>query len=187
MFRPQRQHRHQIYTYNNAFLPFEALDLSAVKFSEAPYLRRMIRERREMKVAFDREADYNKWSQTRREMEWRNVVKFEYINNRWIRESQKISIGRPLYKASPWEMLHTYRKRAIERGEYFPPPKKSVARDSQGNIVKIYISKGDIEGQKSRRLARIKSSKGSPDYARYQRQKAEQKKRASERRRALEH
>ena len=75
----------------------------------------------------------------------------------------------------------------MERGEYFPPPKKSVRRNAQGDIVKIYISKGDVEGQKARRLARIKASKGSPDYARYQRQKAEQKKRASERRRALEH
>ena len=185
-FRPRRQRR-----YNNyllcGFMPFEAVEFSAIPYVEAPYLRKMMRERLRIKNAFIKQADAMEWSRTRREEEYREVIRFEYINHGWVRVKEVWRVGRTRYQASPWEMLREYRQKAIDRGEYFPRPRKAVRRDFFGNIVNIRISKGDVEGQKARARTRTKASIGTQDYALYQRQRAAQKERARERRKALEH
>jgi hypothetical protein len=183
-FRRLRQQRYNTYI-NSFFLPFEAYEFSGIRYAEAPYMRKMIRDRINLRRTFDKEADFNNWTRTRRDKEWRAVIKFEYTDHRWIREKQEWRVGRTQYKASPWEMLKDYRQKAIDSGDYHPVKGRRIRRTE--DKVYIHIYKGDVEGQKRRARARIQAIKGTPEYEKYRRQRAEQKKRAKERERAKEH
>ncbi len=183
-FRPLRSRRYSRYI-SSGFLPFEAFEFSGIRYSEAPYLRRMIRDRLRIKQSFDNQADANNWSKTKREQEYKELIRFEYVDNRWIREKQEWRIGRTHYKASPWEMLKDYRQRAIDTGEYHPVKGKRIRRI--GDKIVIHIYKGDVEGQKQRARAKLRASVGTPSYARYQEQRRRQKERARQRRLAKEH
>ncbi len=183
--RPQRQQRY-ITLRSNGFLPFEALTLSTVRFSEAPYIRRLMRDRLKIAKAFLKEAEFNKWSQKRKDKEYRAVIKNEYLEHKWIKATEVWRIGRTLYKAAPFMMLKEYRQRAIDSGEYFKKPPKRIRRDAEGNIIKIIIYKGDVEAQKRRARARRSISTGTPEYEKYLRQRREQKKRAKDRKWARE-
>lgn len=182
-YRPQRQHRYAIYK-EAGFLPFEARELSGVRFAEAPYLRKLIRDRMRIREAFEREALFNKWSLTRQRREYRDIIRFEYLDKKWIREAISPRIGTPRYKASPWEMLKDYRQKAIERGEYHPAKGRRIRR--VGDKIYIHIYKGDVAAQKERAREKLRASIGTPEYERYQRQRREQKARAKERKKREE-
>ncbi len=183
-YRPLREKRRQLYL-NNGFLPFEANDLSGVSFAEAPYLRKMVRERASAKRSFDKQADALKWSETKRREEWRNYVRSEYLNNRWIRPTETWRVGRTRYQASVWEMLKDFRQKAIDAGEYHPIRRRGVRRE--GDKLYIHILKGDVEGQRRRSYAKIKSSKGTSDYERYLEQRRAQKARSRQREKLRRH
>lgn len=183
IFRPLRQRRYNRYLASG-FLKMEAYELSGIRYSEAPYLRRMIRDRLNIRKSFDSQADALGWSKTRRDDEWRAVVRHEYIDHHWVRERQIPLIGRTAYKASPWEMVKEYRQRAIDAGEYHPPKTRRIRRI--GDKIYIHIYKGDVQAQKARAKAKREATRGTPEYDRYLRQRREQKARAKERQRFME-
>lgn len=170
-FKSRRQARYDAYVTKYGLLPFEAREISSVNYSEAPYLRQMIRERVRLRNAFNRQADLNRWSKTRRESEYRDVIRFEYRSRGWLRNEI----------LSPWEMLKWYRQRAIDSGEYHPVKRKTPRK--KGSSLYIHLYKGDVQGQKRRAKERRKEQRGTPEYEKYLEQRREQKRRAKERKR----
>ena len=144
MYRPRRQHRYDIYKASG-FLFREAAPISSIRYVEAPYLRKMIRDRRIIKEAFDKQADALHWTKAQREREYRDTIRSIYHINNWLRD------GSP----SHWEMLADYRQQAIDRGEYYPPKRKHIRRD--GDRIIIHIYKGDVDAQKQRYRQRLKA------------------------------
>lgn len=185
-FRTVRQRRYRS-MINSGLLEFESYELSGVKYSEAPYLRKLMRDRLRIKTSFDKQADLSKWKRTRREEEYREVIKIEYRDNNWLRE-RKVR-GRKILRASPWEMLRDYRQKAIDRGEYHPVKHRQIVK--RGDKIYIHIYKGDVQAQKRRAKERMGMIKGTSDYERYLEQRREQKararQRAKEKRQASEH
>jgi len=108
-------------------------------------------------------------------LEW---VKQTYIKNGWISPSQQYAIGKTRYQADVWKLLRSYRDRAIESGEYFPNPERRKKKSASGRIT---INKGDVEAQRRRAHSRVKASRGTSDWLRYQEQRRAQKARAKAR------
>jgi hypothetical protein len=181
-YRAQRQTRY-LWLIQDGFLRFEAQELSGVRPSEAPYLRQMRIDRRNLRSNFMKEAVANKWSYTRIKDEWLKFIQFEYTDKGWTQRKPIFGVGRTKYQASPWAMLKFYRQLAIESGEYFPNPKKRVRRDASGKVEHIIVSKGNIAAQKRRAKGRIEARKGTPDYQRYLQHRRDQARRYRQKRR----
>ena len=145
-FRPRRQQRKSRFLANG-FLPFEAQSFSSVPLAKAPFMRQMIKDRRELLIPLRNEADFGNWSRTRYEREKRRLIAFEYREKGLIFQSpSKISgvrIGRP----DPWQLFRYYRDKAIEDGTLEETPRRPRRRrrfDEHG----IRIDKGNIQKQK---------------------------------------
>jgi hypothetical protein len=178
MYKTLRQRRYNNLIYSG-FLPFEAQELSDVRYSEAPYLIKMMKERSRISEAFYKQAIAFKWSKTRREEEYKAVIRQEYIDHKWLRLAETFRIGKTRYKASPWEMLKYYRQKAIDAGEYHPTNRgKRVRRKGESLYIKIY--KGDIQAQK-KRAAERRERMSEIEREKYKKQRREQKVRAKER------
>lgn len=169
MYRTIRQRRYDNLIYNG-FLPLEAKELSSVKYSEAPYLRKMMRDRARISQLFYKQTIELGWSKTKRGEEYRKFIRSEYIDHKWIRLAEN--------KLSPWEMLKDYRQRAIDAGEYHPKQGKHVRR--KGSKVYIHIYKGNVEAQK-RRAKERRERMSEIEREKYRQQRRDQKQRAKER------
>jgi hypothetical protein len=178
MYRTLRQRRYDKYIYYG-LLPFEAQELSDIKYSEAPYLLKVMVDRSHLSSAFYKQAIALKWSKTRREEEYRKVIRQEYIDHKWLRHAESWRVGKTHYKASPWEMLKAYRQKAIDAGEYHPTNHgKHVRRRGESLYIKIY--KGDIQAQKKRAVER-RERMNEIEREKYRKQRQAQKERAKER------
>ena len=144
MYRPRRQHRYDIYKASG-FLFREAAPISSIRYVEAPYLRKMIRDRRRIKEAFDKQADALHLTKRQRVLEYRDTIRSIYDLRGWTRNDT----------FSVWLMLADYRQKAIDRGEYYPPKRKHIRRD--GDRIIIHIYKGDVDAQKQRYRQRLKA------------------------------
>jgi hypothetical protein len=177
MYRTLRQRRYDNLIYSG-FLPFEAQELSSVKYSEAPYLRKMMRDRMRLNEAYYKQARELGWNKTQREKGYRDFIRNEYIDHKWVRPAESWQVGKTRYKESPWEMLKDYRQKAIDAGEYHPKQGKHVRRKGESLYIKIY--KGDIQAQK-KRAAERRERMSEIEREKYRKQRREQKARARER------
>ena len=154
-FRTRRQQR-----YNkliaNGMLPFEARAFSSIPFSHAPFIKHIIRDRRDILEPLRREAIFNDWSQTRYNEEKRRLIAFEYKDKGLIFTRPRRDIIRVKGRADPWQLFREYRIEAIRRGEWSETPRRKKKRyDEHG----FRIDKGNVRKQKERRLEREKRRK----------------------------
>ena len=91
----RRQSRYSQLRQGDAFLPFEARPLSRVPFAICPYMRQLIRDRR------------NELRQAKKEgltkERWEDRIKERYRSNRWLKYNRVRKIV-----ADPWQMLRDY-------------------------------------------------------------------------------
>lgn len=149
MFRPRRRGRY-IRLLDAGFLRFEARVLSSISYRRAPYLKNMISERQNIYAAVKREAVVNKWSQTRFEWEYRNVIRNEYKEHKWFTPRAIMRIGMA-GNLDAYKMLKSFRRQAIDSGSYKVPSRGSH------RIYGDKTDKGDIKAQKERARERGKS------------------------------
>lgn len=136
LFKAQRQHRYEVFR-KEYFTKTEAMQLSYFKFKQ-PYIRRMRVDRRELV------RGVKKLGLSRRKA---------LIELRWqIRKVYEINAWPDAYA-----MMRDYRNRAIERGEYIPPPARKRPR----------LSKGNVRAQKERYRARQARRKEDRTGVRY--------------------
>jgi len=164
-YKSQRQHRYGVYRqgFPSLFLPFEARELSRIRFSEAPYTKTMIQERKRIRRTFNYQADKLDWSDTRRKDEWREIIRSLYQDNKWIKPTEEYRIGRTRYQADPWAMFRYYRKKAIVSDDY--TPKKSRRKYDPTRSHKKLTPSGRIDRDhvraqraKYKRKARVSKS-----------------------------
>jgi len=163
-------------------MPFEAYGLSDLTAKEAPYLAQLMKDRTALYNALMREAEFNRWSKTRFEREFRDVVKQEYIDKGWTQKKQVWRVGRTDYKAELWKLFRDYRKDYISQHPDWKSPTTGKRRLPDSGMM---ISKGDVEGQRRRYEDKIR--RDPERWQQYLDQKARQKKRAREKQRANEH
>lgn len=181
MFRFKRQIRYQKLIDAHC-LPFEASALSDLTAKEAPYLAQLMKERKAIYDAVRREAEFNGWSKTRFEREYRDVVKQEYIDKGWTKKKQVWRVGRTDYGADIWKLFRGYRKDYIRQHPDWSSPTTGKRRLPNSGLM---ISKGDVKGQRQRYEDKIR--KDPERWQRYLEQKARQKTRARERQKREEH
>ena len=156
-FKPRRQQRKMSFLVSG-FLPFEAQAFSSVPFRHAPFMRQMIRERRDLLIPLRREADFMNWSRTRYEKEKRLLIAFEYKDKGLIYIKSRRGIIRIKGRPDPWQLFRYYRDKAIEEGTWGETPrtyKKKKRFDEHG----FRIDKGNIKSQKQRRQERERQKK----------------------------
>ena len=156
MFKPRRQQRKMSFLASG-FLPFEAQAFSSVPFRHAPFMRQMIKERRELLIPLRREADFMNWSRTRYEKEKRLLIAFEYKEKGLIYIKSRRGIIRIKGRPDPWQLFRYYRDKAIEEGTWGETPRtyKKKKRLEDG----VRIDKGNLKAQKARRRERAKQKK----------------------------
>ncbi len=132
-FKPRRQHRRDVLK-REGFTGAEAQAMSEFKFKQ-PYIRLMRVDRREL-VRGVRRLGLSKRASLR---ELRDQVDRVYEINGW---------------KDAYSMMRDYRERAIDRGEYVPPPRRK----------RQPIDKGDIRRQKLRAKARKERGAISSQY-----------------------
>lgn len=157
-FRPKRQQRRKVFVANG-FLPFEAYAFSSVPFARAPFMRQMIRDRRELLIPLRREADFMNWSRTRYEKEKRLLIAFEYRDKGLIYIKSRRGIIRIKGRPDPWQLFRYYRDKAIEDGVWEETPRRSRKKSKRFDEQGIRIDKGNIQKQKERRREREKQRK----------------------------
>jgi len=154
VFKPRRQQRYRDFK-TNGFLPFEAQAFSSIPLAHAPFMRQMVKERRELLIPLRHEADFMNWSRTRYEKEKRLLIAFEYKEKGLIYIKSRRGIVVIKGRSDPWQLFRYYRDKAIEDGEWFETPrtyKKKKRLDEWG----FRIDKGNIQKQKERRREREK-------------------------------
>lgn len=124
-----RQKRYNTMKYYYHLLPHEAQELSKIPYSSAPYMKNLLKDRRNLWQDLLKEAEYNKWSYTRTQREWLKWIQELYIKNNWISLNQEYRVGRTKYKADPWAMFRAYRNEAIESDDYEPRKRKKRKYD----------------------------------------------------------
>lgn len=156
-FKPRREQRKRRFLANG-FLPFEAQAFSSVPFAHAPFMRGMIKDRRELLIPLRREAEFMNWSRTRYEREKRQLIAYDYGEKGLVYTKSRRGIiiikGRP----DPWQLFRYYRDKAIEEGDWQETPrtyKKKKRLDGNG----LRIDKGKLKAQKERRREREKQRK----------------------------
>lgn len=119
------------------FLPFEYRELSmqytTSQLRSLPYLHNLMRSRR-LFVSNLRKRGY-------KDSEIRDRVYALYDKKDWLTD------GKP----DIWKLLRTYRKKAIDTGDYIAPKRKGSHHKDKG------VSKGDVEEQRQRRKERSKT------------------------------
>lgn len=160
-FRPKRQERYRRFR-DTGFLKFEAFAFSSVPFVRAPFMRQMIRDRRELLIPLRREADFMNWSRTRYEKEKRLLVAFEYKEKGLIYIKSRRGIIRIKGRPDPWQLFRYYRDKAIEEGIWEETPRR-YKKKKRFHEEGFRIDKGDVKKQKQRRRERAKQ-KGERGY-----------------------
>ena len=156
-FKPRRQQRYRRFL-DNGFLPFEAQAFSSVPFRHAPFMRQMIRERRDLLVPLRRDADVLNWSRTRYNTEKRQLIAYDYREKGLLFQKTGRQITRIKGRPDPWQLFRYYRDKAIEEGTWGETPrtyKKKKLLDEHG----FRIDKGNLKEQKARRREREKQKK----------------------------
>jgi len=157
-FKPKRQQRYRSFI-NSGFLRFEAFAFSSVPFAHAPFMRGMIKDRRELLIPLRREGEFMNWSRARYEREKRLLIAFEYKEKGLIYIKSRRGIIRIKGRPDPWQLFRYYRDKSIEDGEWPEETprqyKKKKRLDEQG----FRIDKGNIKKQKERRREREKQKK----------------------------
>ena len=156
-FKPRRQQRKRRFL-DSGFLPFEAQAFSSVPFARAPFMRQMIRERRELLIPLRKEGDFANWSRSRYEREKRRLIAFEYREKGLIFQKVTKQITRIKGRPDPWQLFRYYRDKAIDEGKWEETPRRPRKRrrfDEQG----IRIDKGNIQKQKAARREKEKLKK----------------------------
>lgn len=157
-FRPKRQQRYRRFI-NNGFLKFEAFAFSSIPFARAPFMRRMIRDRRELLIGLRREADAFNWSRTRYEREKRLLIAFEYQDKGLLYLKSRRGIIRIKGRPDPWQLFRYYRDKAIEEGEWPEETPRQYKKKKRLDDHGLRIDKGNIKAQKARRRARERQRK----------------------------
>ena len=123
---PLKTRRQNRYTKlrNAGFLPFEARPLSKVPFKTCPYMRQLIRERREEARQAIKEG------LSRRQ--WEDFIKARYGKNNWTSYTRTGKV-----KADPWKMLREYEDRWRNRQPDYTSPWEDKYRKWRDFIVKI--------------------------------------------------
>ena len=148
-FKPRRQQRKRRFL-DSGFLPFEAQAFSSIPFARAPFMRQMVKERRELLIPLRREADALNWSRTRYEREKRQLIAFEYRERGLVFQKTGKRITRVKGRADPWQLFRWYRDKAIEEGTWEETPRRQ-RRKKRFDEHGIRIDKGNIQKQKERR------------------------------------
>ena len=157
-FKPKRQQR-RLRFLANGFLPFEAFAFSSVPFARAPFMRRMIRDRRELLIPLRREADFMNWSRSRYEKEKRLLIAFEYKDKGLIYIKSRKGIIRIKGRPDPWQLFRYYRDKAIEDGEWPEETPRNYKKKKRLDEHGFRIDKGNLKAQKTRRREREKQRK----------------------------
>lgn len=126
MFRPLRARRKQRLLEAH-LLPFEANTLTGVALKQ-PYMKALMRERRNEYRLMQREAAFNQWSAAKFKAEWTAHIRKRYKDNKWFITKAAVRRLKTVGKADPWAMLKDWRQRAIDSGEYLRPKGKKKDR-----------------------------------------------------------
>ena len=156
-FKSKRQQRY-LALKANGMLPFEAQAFSSVPVTHAPFMRQMVRDRRDLLIPLRREAEFLNWSRTRYEREKRLLIAFEYREKGLLFQKVTKQITRVKGRPDPWQLFRWYRDKAIKDGTWEETPrqyKRKKRYDEHG----IRIEKGNIQKQKERRREREREKK----------------------------
>jgi len=157
-FRPKRQQRYRQFR-DSGFLKFEAFAFSSVPFARAPFMRRMINDRRELLIPLRREAEFMNWSRTRYEKEKRLLIAFEYEDKGLIYIKSRRGIIRIKGRPDPWQLFRYYRDKAIEDGEWPEETPRNYKKKKRLDEHGFRIDKGNLKAQKARRREREKQKR----------------------------
>lgn len=153
MFKQRRQERYNKLV-SAGLQRFEARELSSIPFSRMPFVKNIIRDRRNLIEGLEKEAKALGWSRTRFEKEKLMLIAWEYRDKGLTFTKKGKNIIK--IKGSPdvWQMFRYYRWLAIKNGEWQETPRKKRARhyDERG----IRIDKGKIREQKRKYRERQK-------------------------------
>ena len=157
-FKPKRQQRYRRFI-NNGFLPVEAQAFSSVPFARAPFMRPMIRDRRELLIPLRREGDFMNWSRSRYEREKRLLIAFEYKDKGLIYIKSRKGIIKIKGRPDPWQLFRYYRDKAIEDGEWPEETPRKYKKKKRLDEHGFRIDKGNLKAQKARRRERGKQKR----------------------------
>jgi len=119
-----------------------------------PFIKNMIRERRDMIKGLQREASAMNWSRTRYLKEKSALIRFEY-KDKGLTFTKKRGIIKVSGAPDVWQMFRYYREQAINKGQWDETPRKK--RKTNGDNIRI--DKGDVRAQKARRKERQREIK----------------------------
>jgi len=112
VLKTRRQTRYAFLRRGEAFLPFEARPLSRVPFNICPYIKELIRGRREEAAKFQKSGGTLK--------QWEDHIKELYKKNGWL--TDRIRAGKRYTIADPWRMLRDYEDRWRARQPEYSSP-----------------------------------------------------------------
>ncbi len=158
-YKPRRQQRYRAFK-DSGFLPFESQAFSSVTMRSAPFMKEMVKERRELLIPLRREGDALNWSRTRYEKEKRLLIAFEYREKGLVFQKVTKRITRVKGRPDPWQLFRYYRDKAIEDGTWEETPRK-YKRKKRFDEHGIRIDKGNIQKQKTARREKEKRRKES--------------------------
>lgn len=158
VFKPRRQQRYRAFK-ESGFLPFESQAFSSVTMRSAPFMREMVKERRDLLIPLRREADALNWSRTRYEKEKRTLIAFEYKEKGLVFQKTTKRITKVKGRPDPWQLFRYYRDKAIEDGTWEETPRISRKRKKRFDEFGFRIDKGNVQKQKEHRRERERQRK----------------------------
>ena len=163
-YKPRRQGRYNKLVKAN-FTPQEARTLSHMPLTVLPFVKNMVKARKDLMAGINREAQVMDWSKAKSRKEILELIDYTYKDSGWADLDDK---------NNPYSMLRQFRREAIKAGLW--DPKDSPWRKKQGIRNKMFSSrwKGDTVGQ-SKRYRKLNRERILQDKSNY-RQKLRDKK-----------